>query len=233
MPTKIEWTEESWNPVTGCSPKSDGCAHCYAERMAKRLAGRYGYPKEDPFRVTFHSDRLDQPLKWKKPRKIFICSMGDLFHNNVLPAWQKYIFQRIEDCSRHIFIILTKRPHNMADFIAQGSKDYWRPWPLPNVWLGVTVESAKYLDRVETLLQIPANIRFISCEPLLEHLDIGDYLGKEKINWVIVGAETGPGARPMNLDWARNIRDQCKAAGVPFFMKKPFKWDLQIREWPQ
>lgn len=214
--TKIEWCEKSWNPITGCSPVSEGCRNCYARRMAYRLKGRYGYPKDDPFRVTFHVDRLEEPLHWWKPSRIFVCSMGDLFHKDVDSKWLKDIFSIIRVCSHHIFLILTKRPQNI-------NKKYFEYFGLKlysHVWLGVSVENQKTADeRIPILLQIPAAKRFVSCEPLLSEIDLGK-LSDPNISWCIVGGETGPKAKPMNPDWVRSLRDQCQSAGVPFFFKK-------------
>ena len=253
MPTKIDWADESWNPITGCSPVSEGCTHCYAKRMADRLKGRYGYPADDPFKVTFHPDRLDQPLKWKKPRRIFVSSMGDLFHEDLKDHPINSVFLKMLWADWHIYLVLTKRPERMADFISIGTG--WRG-KMPHVWLGVTAENqARADERIPILLQIPAAKHFVSFEPLLEEIIIpceyltGDYgsqsihepfwtIDGPSLDWTIVGAETGPGARPMNPDWARSIRDQCKEAGVPFFFKKmgsnqPTPDDLMVREFPR
>ena len=211
MPTGIEWCQETWNPVTGCTPVSEGCAHCYAERMAKRLAGRYGYPKDDPFAVTLHADRLDQPLHWRKPRLIFVCSMGDLFHDDVFDTFILEVWNRFLEAPQHKYLVLTKRPQRMRDWLRG------RP-PLPNVWLGVTAENQRTADeRVPVLLDIPAAVRFVSCEPLLSPINFREKYSK--LGWVIVGGETGPGARRMELDWARWIHDQCIALKIPFFFK--------------
>jgi len=225
MPTKIEWATETWNPITGCTPISEGCKNCYAKRMAQRLAGRFGYPADDPFRVTLHPDKLDQPLRWKKPRRVFVCSMGDLFHEDVLEEWIDQVYEVIANTPQHTFQILTKRPERMARYIRIMSA------ALPNVWLGVTAENQEQADkRIPVLLQIPAAVRFVSVEPMLEAVVIGDLLGDAYssmhggfapgIDWVICGAETGSGARPMDLDWARDLRDQCVSAEVPFFFKR-------------
>jgi len=221
--TKIEWATKTWNPVTGCTPISAGCAGCYAARMAIRIAGRCGYPAENPFAVTYHPERLDLPTKWKKPQRIFVNSMGDLFHRDVQFSWVLDVLEVISTTQRHVFMILTKRPENI---IAYG-------W-LDNLWIGVTVENAMSTWRIDTLRESLAPVRFISFEPLLEPVGKLDLSG---IHWVIVGAETGPGARYMDPDWARDIRDQCKAAGVAFFFKKMSKKatipdDLMIREFP-
>lgn len=261
MPTKIEWAEETWNPVTGCSPISEGCRNCYAARMAKRLAGRCGYPEGEPFRVTLHPDKLDQPMRWKKPRMIFVCSMGDLFHEDVPTTFIDQVLEIIASCPQHTFIALTKRPENLEHKIygitpdnpyrLLGGGDY-----LPNLWLGVTAENQQRADeRIPVLLQIPAAVRFVSVEPMLGPVDLTKIsLGpnghgltfyhnslngwstgynaethKQKVSrndqfsrldWVICGGESGPGARPMHPDWVRSIRDQCRDAGVAFYMKQ-------------
>ena len=208
MPTKVEWADETWNPVTGCAPVSPGCQNCYARRMATRLAGRYGYPKDDPFRVTFHPDRLAEPLVWRKPRRIFVCSMSDPFHPEAL-QYLPYIFRAAKLRPQHTFMLLTKRPENI-------DKTTLCEW-LPNVWLGVTAENQAGWDkRVPILLDTPAAVRFVSVEPQIELIVPGLNLP----NWVIQGAETGPGKRAFDLDWARAMRDKCKEARVPYFFKK-------------
>ncbi|MFH2046993.1 MAG: phage Gp37/Gp68 family protein [Pseudomonadota bacterium] len=264
-----KWWDESWNPTTGCNNDiiSSGCANCYARRMATRLRGRYGYPADDPFRVTFHPDRLEQPLKWKKPRRIFACSMGDLFHNDVQFEQIDAVIRVIAKARQHTFMILTKRPGRMAEYFMHLAYMLqivgYSHLPLPNLWLGVTAENQRTADeRIPILLQIPAAVRFVSVEPMLGPVDLsndsmvdGDWswlTGEQydwpdgtpvvrshrriHIDWVICGAETGPGARPMNLEWARDLRDQCKESNVPFFFKKagpkgtPTPDDLMIRE---
>jgi protein gp37 len=238
MTTKIEWCEETWNPVTGCSPISEGCAHCYAQRMAKRLAGRYGYPKDDPFRVTFHEDRLDEPRKWRKPRMVFVCSMGDLFHEDV-DLW--HIDDIIDTCmaaSQHIYLFLTKRPENIKTFLDAATPRQVK-WMAKRAWLGVTAENqARADERVPILLQIPAAVHFVSIEPMLGPVDLNKreclidkrrfkYTLGNYLDWVILGGETGPGARPMHPEWARSVRDQCVNAGVPFFFKSWGEWRLK------
>jgi protein gp37 len=240
MPTKIEWTDETWNPVTGCTPVSAGCANCYARRMARRLAGRHGYPEApNHFDVTLRTDRLDQPFGWEKPRMVFTCSMSDLFHNDVPTDFIRSVFKVIAANPAHTFQILTKRPKRMNELCG-----FWWGWEfarghIDNAWLGVTVENQTTAnERIPLLLQISAAVRFMSVEPMLEAIDIreilasgtlaqvngpytsDDLLNSQYIDWIICGAETGPGKRPMNLDWARDLRDQCVAAGVPFFFKK-------------
>lgn len=292
--TKIEWADAVWNPVTGCTPVSDGCKNCYAKRMAQRMRGRFGYPADDPFRPgTVHEDKLDEPLRWRKPRRVFVCSMGDLFHEKVSDEQIAKIWSVMDLCSRrwkgkellegtlHTFMILTKRPERMRQWVSYCKAPKVTPgvithdgtvwpdpyiqdgegtgivvgladsWPLPNVWLGVSVEDQKTAnERIPQLLDTPAAVRFVSCEPLLGPVDLEPYLiscvdcgnrgssayirdfpslcqnvcPKEGegpgLDWVICGGETGPGARPMHPDWARSLRDQCVEAGVPFFMKK-------------
>lgn len=185
--TKIEWTEKSWNPVTGCTKISPGCQNCYAERVSKRLRGRCGYPAEDPFRVTLHPERLEEPLRWRKPSKIFVCSMGDLFHEAVPFDFIDRVFKRINGSPQHDFLILTKRPERMREYFARSMKfpcavcqgtgcsycldhgyQNWEMKPYSNVWLGVTTENQEMADkRIPILLQIPAAVRFVSVEPML------------------------------------------------------------------
>ena len=268
--SNIEWTDATWSPITGCTPVSEGCKNCYAKRMANRLRGRYGYPADDPFRVTFHPDKLEEPLHWKKPRRVFVCSMGDLFHEDVTVPQICDVWNRIARCSQHTFMILTKRPQNI--WLHEAFKLGYLV-PLPNVWLGVSVENQRTADeRIPILLQIPAAVRFVSVEPMLEWINIEDHLmqcsdcgnkgsvayvgnvpgsgndlchsvcikGGEgpALDLVICGGESGPGRRPFEFDWARDLRDQCKAADVPFFFKqtdkvRPIPDDLMIREWPR
>lgn len=245
--TKIEWANKSWNPVSGCSKTSTGCLYCYAERMAKRLAGRYGYPKDNPFSVTLHPDRLEEPLHWKKPAAIFVCSMGDLFHDDVPSEYIAQVWDTMFDAPQHAFMVLTKRPERLLEF-AGWMNSHARRIDYDNVWLGVTAENQETADtRIPILLQIPAAKRFVSCEPLLGSIDltagygafrIGEQgVAREGVDWVIAGGETGPGARPMDLEWARSLRDQCAATDVPFFFKKAGQGketppDLMIREMP-
>jgi protein gp37 len=239
--TKIEWvarpgtTPETWNPVTGCTKISEGCRNCYAERMARRLAGRFGYPADEPFRVTLHPSRLGQPLKWKKPRTIFICSMSDLFHKDVSWSFILDVIAIISRTPQHTYLVLTKRASRMYEFVRNMPQAQ-----LGNIWLGVTAENQAAADeRIPLLLQTPAAVRFVSCEPLLSPVLLEQYLWcledrpygmntlgqiRPPLNWVIVGGESGSGARPMHPDWARGIRDQCQAAGVKFFFKQWGAW---------
>lgn len=242
--TKIEWTEKTWNPITGCSKISAGCQNCYAERMAKRLAGRGGYDRKHPFDVTFHPDRLGAPRTWKTPSMIFVCSMGDFYHELVDTNSQDCVFSVMRATPQHTYQLLTKRPEIAREALMH------HPLP-PNVWLGVTAENQECADkRIPILLDIPAAVRFVSVEPMLGPVDLWQWLGGERnikpphkynggIDWVICGGETGPGARKMELQWARDLRDQCRNAGVPFFFKKVGQQkqvtpaDLLVREWPQ
>lgn len=313
---RIEWTEKSWNPVTGCTPVSEGCRNCYARRMAHRLRGRFGYPADEPFRVTLHPERLREPIGLRKPRRIFVVSMGDLFHDDVPESFIDQVFAVMALCSEHTFQVLTKRPARMLNYCSYSHRDseimarmdelipgssrqpqgwefvpggrgeegyepgYWEGplrWPLPNVWLGVSVENQAAADeRIPILLHTPAAVRFISVEPALGPVSIRNYVrgsrevvecpkcghvhnsadsfywtGLERdieadrcpncgydtkgsirayieledryilpgLDWVIVGGETGPGARPMHPEWVRSLRDQAVAAGVPFLLK--------------
>ncbi len=219
--SKIEWTDAVWNPVTGCTKVSQGCKHCYAERFAKRQ----GY---DFSQVELHPERLEIPLNWRKPKRVFVDSMSDLFHPNVPDYFIGKVFEIMNLAYNHTFQILTKRPERMVVF-ATTFRDF--VGILPNVWLGVSVENQKAADeRIPLLLQTPAAVRFVSCEPLLGQIDIQiDLLAQNivtntGISWVIVGGESGPGARPMHPDWARSLRDQCQAAGVAFFFKQWGEW---------
>lgn len=253
--TEIEWVINpdgtkgtTWNPVTGCSPVSAGCDNCYARRMANRLRGRYGYPKDEPFRVKCqwktaprslrHPDgmhTLTYPRRFKRPKRIFVSSMGDLFHEEV--TWEMFmpVWRMIESLPRHTFVILTKRPKLMSYRLFNWCFGTGPVGYLPNVWLGVSVEDQKTADeRIPILLRVPAAVRVVSIEPMLGAIDLHytytpkwtDVNGKCKsrvlfppIHWVICGGETGPGARPMLGEWAVPIKEQCVLAGVPFFFK--------------
>ena len=270
--SKIEWTDSTWSPVTGCTKVSEGCDHCYAETIAHRFAGTKAYP--NGFDVTLRPERLDQPLRWQRPRRIFVNSMSDLFHKDVPGEYIARVFAVMALAPRHTFQVLTKRPGRMRSLL--NSAAFWREVrasvtrdlgrideavglvvnPLPNVWLGTSVESQKWADvRIPQLLATPAAVRFLSCEPLLgpvnlRHMDVerqahtdgelGMYfidaltgrntdMGRpcrdvSRLDWVIVGGESGSGARPMHPDWARSLRNQCVAAGVPFLFKQWGEW---------
>ncbi|RJS59183.1 phage Gp37/Gp68 family protein [Bacillus sp. PK3_68] len=207
--SSIEWTEATWNPVTGCTKVSEGCKHCYAERMAKRLHAM-GNPRYiDGFNVTLHPDLIDAPRKWVKPRKIFVNSMSDLFHKDIPLEFIQRVFLTMNETPQHSYQVLTKRPERAAELASYLTFT-------PNIWLGTSVENQRVIERIDYLKQIPAHIRFLSCEPLLGPL----YLELEGIHWVIVGGESGPGARPMEADWALSIRDQCQEQNVAFFFKQ-------------
>ena len=293
----IEWTDATWTTITGCSRVSPGCVNCYAERLtATRLAHKPKYAglarmtKSGPRwtnEIRLHPDGLFKPLRWKRPRMIFVNSMSDTFHEKVPFEFLDKLFAVMALCPQHTFQVLTKRPERMAEYLngvgligeqyGRTNRIIWGAetfasdaWdkaehfylPLPNVWLGTSVENQEEADRrISHLLKCPAAVRFLSCEPLLGPIDLVDFLRpkagdlgwtsgilgvrvchellKDRLqeHWVIVGGESGPGKRPMDLAWARSIRDQCKAAGVPFFCKQidkvqPIPDDLMIREWP-
>lgn len=218
--SKIEWTERTWNPVTGCTKVSPGCKHCYALTMAKRLQamGAPGY--EHGFKLSMHWNRVGAPRGRRTPTVYFVNSMSDLFHEQVDDAFIDAVMDTISACPQHVFQILTKRADRLRAYFSG------RRAP-ENAWLGVSVENAQYgVPRIEDLRQVDAAVRFLSCEPLLGPLDSLDLRG---IGWVIVGGESGHGARPMNAAWARSIRDQCASAGVPFFFKQWGAWGADGR----
>ena len=206
----IEWTEATWNPVTGCTKVSAGCKNCYAERLAKRLHlmgnGRY----RNGFRLTLHDDVVDLPRSWKTGRKVFVNSMSDLFHDDVPLSFIQRVFETMRECPQHVFQVLTKRGARLRRIASQIE------WP-DNVWMGVSVEDARVLSRVDDLREVPAAIRFLSCEPLIGSLAGMNLRG---IHWVIVGGESGPGARPMQIEWVREIFRACRSEKVPFFFKQ-------------
>jgi protein gp37 len=212
MATKstIEWTESTWNPVTGCTKISPGCKHCYAERMSKRLLAMGQKNYANGFKLTLQPHMLELPLKWKKPQTIFVNSMSDLFHKSVPLEYIKQVFDVMKLAHWHRFQVLTKRGERLEQI--SGSLD----WPT-NVWMGVSVENAKYLSRIDNLRTTGAALKFLSLEPLLGPLDSLDL---NEIDWVIVGGESGFGARPMLIDWVKRIRIQCEEANVPFFFKQ-------------
>ena len=208
--TKIEWTEMTWNPVTGCTKVSAGCKHCYAERMARRLQAMGVERYHNAFQVTLHEDLVELPLRWKQPRLVFVNSMSDLFHEDVPLSFIQRVFATMSRCPQHSFQVLTKRSQRLKALA------HLLPWP-GNVWVGVTVENALVTHRIHDLQTVPAALRFLSCEPLIGSLDHLDLAG---IHWVIVGGESGPGARPVNPAWVEAIYQQCRAASVPFFFKQ-------------
>jgi len=262
----IEWTDATWNPVTGCTEVSPGCDNCYAKAFSERFRGVAGHHFEQGFDVVLRPERLDQPLSWRKPRRVFVNSMSDLFHNAITDQFITEVFARMWWAPHHTFQVLTKRHSRMRSLLPRIEEwlrlreedlalvDCPTPltWPLPNVWLGVSVENQRWADiRVPALLDTPAAVRWLSCEPLLGPIDLhavpgldGQYghagrhngIGTPEcprishhhhdercrfpLDWVVVGGESGPGARPMHPDWARGIRDACVAASVPFFFKQ-------------
>jgi protein gp37 len=208
--TGIEWTEATWNPVTGCTKVSPGCKHCYAEVMAGRLQ-RMGQPRyRDGFKVTLQHDVVALPLSWRRPRVIFVNSMSDLFHEDVPAEFIAKVFEVMNRARWHRYQVLTKRAARLAELAPR------LPWA-PHIWMGVTVESREYIDRIGRLRGTGAHVKFLSLEPLLGPMPGLDLAG---IDWVIVGGESGPGARPMEETWATDLRDQCLAAGVAFFFKQ-------------
>jgi len=212
MATKssIEWTESTWNPVTGCSKISSGCQHCYAERMAKRLRAMGSPNYKNGFEVAMHPESLSHPLKWKKPQMIFVNSMSDLFHKKVPIDFVLDVFDIMQKARWHQFQVLTKRSNRLLQL---NKKLKWTD----NIWMGVSIEEARYLERIDHLRQTDAKTKFLSLEPLLGPLP---GLNLKGIDWVIVGGESGPGARPMKSEWVLDIRDQCLDAKVPFFFKQ-------------
>ncbi len=273
--SKIEWTDATWNPVTGCTKMSPGCDHCYAETFAERWRGIKGHHFEQGFDVRLRPERLEIPLHWKRPRRIFVNSMSDVFHESVPSGFIACMFAVMAATPQHTYQVLTKRHGRMRSLlnsdefaiksacaalskgldVAEGA-----PWPLPNVWLGVSTENQKWANiRIPALLDTPAAVRFVSAEPLLgpirmrASLLVGRILDPpDGIGWVIGGGESGPGARPCEIDWLRSLRDQCIDAGVPVFIKqlgsvlghrldagsKGGDWsawpeDLRIREFPR
>ena len=208
--SSIEWTEATWNPVTGCTKVSPGCKHCYAERMAKRLKAMENPRYLNGFDVTLHEDLIVLPLKWKKPRRIFVNSMSDLFHVEVPERFIAGCFETMQRAHWHTFQILTKRPERAAELAES------LPWSA-NVWMGASVESAEYYWRIEELRRVPSAIRFLSVEPLLGPVD---EIPLEGIDWVIAGGESGPKCRPMRAEWVTALRDRCREGGVAFFFKQ-------------
>jgi protein gp37 len=206
----IEWTEATWNPVTGCTKVSLGCTNCYAERLAKRLQAMGNPNYANGFEVTLHEHMLSLPLKWRQPRIVFVNSMSDMFHEEVPLDFIRRMFDVMRRASHHTFQALTKRSGRLADLAPK------LDWPA-NVWMGVTVEHADYVGRIDDLRQTGARVKFLSLEPLLGPMPRLDLSG---IDWVIVGGESGPRARPMDPAWARDLREQCRRADVPFFFKQ-------------
>jgi protein gp37 len=206
----IEWTEATWNPVTGCTKISAGCKNCYAERLSMRLQLMGNERYQNGFRLTLHKDVVDLPRSWRSGRMIFVNSMSDLFHRDVPLEFIQGVFRTMRECPQHVFQILTKRNERLRKLATQID------WP-PNVWIGVSVENAAVLSRIDDLRIVPAAVRFLSCEPLIGSLAGIDLRG---IHWVIVGGESGPHARTMNIQWVREIFRECRKQKVPFFFKQ-------------
>ena len=255
----IEWCDATWNPVTGCSVVSPGCTNCYAMRLAgtrlKHEPSREGLTQDTKAgpvwtgQVRFNEQWLDQPLRWKRGRRIFVCAHGDLFAEGVPDEWIDKVFAVMALAAQHTFLVLTKRAARMREYCSDAQTPFrvaragkqWAigstiEWPLANCWEGVSVEDqARADERIPLLRDTPAAKRFISAEPLLSGIELWGWT--PHLDWVIAGGESGPGARPMHPDWARSLRDQCQAAGVPFFFKQmtkkaPIPVDLMIREFP-
>lgn len=212
--TGISWTDATWNPVTGCTPVSEGCTNCYARAMAKRIQATGNQRYKEGFKVTLHSDRLEEPQRWRKPRRIFVVSMGDLFHEDVPNEFLQKVFDAIAAAHWHDYFVLTKRASRMADFLQWGSMGS-KIFP---VWFGITAENQVRFDqRISAIARLPVRT-FVSFEPLLGPISIDGW--QHAVNWVIVGGETGHHSRKMNPDWARSLRDQCMHHGIPFHFKQ-------------
>ncbi len=210
----IEWTDATWNPVTGCTKVTRGCDNCYAERIAERFRGTPGHPFEQGFDLTLRPERLSQPLSWKRPRRVFVNSMSDLFHKDIPADFIDSVFDTMEAADRHIFQVLTKRSSLMRSYLQNRFGEGAAPW---HIWCGVSVEDHTATARIRHLQEAPVPIRFLSIEPLLG--PVGN-IDLEGISWVIVGGESGPNARPMELQWVREIKDLCAEEGVDFFFKQ-------------
>jgi protein gp37 len=208
--SKIEWTESTWNPITGCTKISEGCLNCYAERMAHRLQAMDQEKYKKGFELTLHPKELAKPLSWKKSHVIFVCSMSDLFHKDVPDEYIQNVFNTMNKAHWHTFQVLTKRSDRLASL---STKLKWTP----NIWMGVTVESQNYTNRISDLIQVPATVRFLSVEPMIGPID---NLPLNKVDWVIVGGESGPGARYLDPDWVISVKNQCQKSKVPFFFKQ-------------
>ena len=223
MSSKIEWTDETWNPVTGCTKVSPGCDNCYMYAMYPRLVamGVPGY-EDEPSHVRTLPERLQVPLNWGKPRHVFVNSMSDVFHPNVPYEFVDAIFDVMHEAAEqrgHIFQVLTKRPGRAVGWWERAKSRFEDKWP-KGVWIGTSVENQKYAPRLTVLARLPATVRFVSAEPLLGAIDLQPWLEDGAVNWVIAGGESGPSARPMELEWARALRDQSLAAGAAFFLKQ-------------
>ena len=223
MASTIEWTDETWNPVTGCTRVSPGCDHCYMFALYPRLKAM-GVPgcEGDPREVRLLPERLDAPMRWRRPRRVFVNSMSDVFHPSVPYDFINDIFDVMREAAElrgHVFQVLTKRPGRAVGWWQHNQARYSGKWP-DGVWIGTSVENQKYAPRITVLARLPAAVRFVSAEPLLGAVDLRQWLDVRAVHWVIAGGESGPAARPMELDWARDLRDQSFAAGVAFFLKQ-------------
>jgi protein gp37 len=238
--SKIEWTDSTWNPVTGCTEVSPGCAHCYAKRFAERFRGVPGHPFEHGFDLQLRPERLDEPLHWRKPRRVFVCSMADLFHEQVPEVFIHGVWLTMEAAHEHTFQVLTKRPERIQE-VLKTCPALASHWPLPNVWLGTSIENDRFVGRAAYLRHVPAAVRFISAEPLLGPLPSLDLTG---IDWLIIGGESGPGFRPMKAEWALDLIDRAHDAGVSVFVKQSSglrhgmqgdlpDWAFALKEFPR
>lgn len=230
----IEWTDATWNPVTGCTKITRGCDNCYAARFSERFRGVPGHPFSTGFDLTLRPERLDQPLRWRRPRMIFVNSVSDLFHKQVTRAFIDQVFETMEAANWHTFQLLTKRSSLMRDYLRARYRGKKGP---THIWCGVSVEDAQATPRIKHLCASPAGVRFLSIEPLIGAIGSVDLRG---IDWVIAGGESGPGARPLHLEWVREIRDQCLSQNVAFFFKqwgglrpKSGGRELDGREWSE
>jgi protein gp37 len=210
----IEWTDATWNPTSGCTKVSPGCDHCYAMKFAERFRGVKGHYYERGFDLALRPNMLEKPVEWKSPRRIFVNSMSDLFHVGVSDEYLDSVFDRMEEIDRHIYQVLTKRPERMRRYLRKRYAGLEIP---EHIWVGVSVESNDYGWRADMLRDVPAKVRFLSVEPLLGPVD---QVRLDGIGWVIVGGESGPRYRPMDIDWVRNMRDRSKRLGIPFFFKQ-------------
>jgi len=232
--SKIEWTDKTWNPVTGCTKVSQGCKNCYAERIYERFNGKGSFRN-----VICHQDRIDNPMRWKKPVRVFVNSMSDLFHEDVPFSFIHDVFNTIAACPQHTFQVLTKRPRRAIEYLRWFQRGGRYKFTMgKNLWIGVSIEDQETAnERIPLLLQLPAAVRFLSCEPLLGRVDIANDAINGQINkmgmnaamstgidWVIAGGESGPGARPMHPDWVRHLRDQCSTISAAFFFKQWGEW---------
>ena len=223
MPSTIEWTDETWNPVTGCSRVSPGCDNCYMFALYPRL-NAMGVPGYDlaPDEVQLMPERLEAPFRWASPRYVFVNSMSDVFHPRVPYEFVTEMFDVMREAAEergHVFQVLTKRPGRAVGWWELNRERYSGVWP-DGVWIGTSVENQKYAPRITVLSRLPAQIRFVSAEPLLDAVDLSEWLNRGDVNWVIVGGESGRSARPMEMDWVRVLRDQSREAGVAFFLKQ-------------